>query len=189
MRVKTLDQTDSKVDWVIGTNDRLTGRYSFQKAVVTDPGLYGAGGIYGGPRDGGFGGQGPARTQSPGINYSKVFSPTFVWESRFGVVRNRNDALSSDYGMKTSEEIGIKGVNLDDWTSGLTEVRINGYTDARRGLFAEPAVGAKRDHVRHREQLLEDVHQTHHPFRYRNSPRAERPAADTNVQSARTIRL
>ena len=66
--------------------------------------------------------------KAPGISYSKVLTPTFVWESRFGVVRNRNDARSSDYGMKTSEEIGIKGVNLDDWTSGLTEVRINGYT-------------------------------------------------------------
>jgi hypothetical protein len=128
VRVKTLDQTDSKADWMIRSNDRLTGRYSFQKAVVSDPGLYGEGGIYGGPRGGGFGGQGPARTQSPGIAYSKVFSPTLVWESRFGVVRNRNDALNSDYGKKTSEEIGIKGVNLDNWTSGLTEIRINGYT-------------------------------------------------------------
>jgi hypothetical protein len=128
VRVKTLDQVDSKVDWVIGRNDRLTVRYSFQKAVVSDPGLFGPGGIYGGPRGDGFGGQGPARTQSPGISFSKVISPTFVWESRFGVVRNRNDARSSDYGKKTSEEIGIKGVNLDDWTSGLTEIRINGYS-------------------------------------------------------------
>jgi hypothetical protein len=128
VRVKTLDQTDAKVDWVMSPSDRLAVRYSFQKAVVSDPGLYGDGGIYGGPRGGGFGGQGPARTQSPGITYSKVFTPTFVWESRVGVVRNRNDARNSDYGKKTSEEIGIRGVNLDDWTSGLTEIRINGYT-------------------------------------------------------------
>ncbi|MEO7650583.1 MAG: TonB-dependent receptor [Bryobacteraceae bacterium] len=128
VRVKTLDQMDAKVDWVISANDRLTVRYSLQKAVVTDPGLYGDGGIYGGPRNGGFAGQGPARTQSPGISYSKVLSPTLVWESRFGAVRNRNDALNADRGKKTSEEIGIRGVNLDDWTSGLTEIRINGYT-------------------------------------------------------------
>ncbi|MFN9754275.1 MAG: TonB-dependent receptor, partial [bacterium] len=101
VRIKTLDQADSKVDWVIGSNDRLAVRYSIQKAVVDDPGLFGPGGIYGGFRNGGFGGRGPARTQSAGVNYSKVLSPTLVWESRVGVVRNRNDALASDTGKKT----------------------------------------------------------------------------------------
>jgi hypothetical protein len=133
VRVKTLDQVDSKVDWVVTANDRLSSRYSIQKAVVTDHGLFGPGGIYGGFRGGGFGGTGPARTQSAGINYSKVITPTFVWESRLGVVRNRNDARADDYGTKASEEIGIKGVNLDDWTSGLTMVNVNG--------FAAPLVG------------------------------------------------
>ena len=133
VRVKTLDQVDSKVDWVLGSNDRISGRYSIQKAVVDDPGLFGPGGIYGGFRNGGFGGNGPARTQSGGINYSKVLSPTLVWESRAGFVRNRNDALASDTSKKTSEEIGIRGVNLDTWTSGLAEVRVNGY--------ASPLVG------------------------------------------------
>lgn len=133
VRVKTLDQMDSKVDWVIGSNDRLAVRYSLQEAEVFDPGLFGPGGIYGGFRNGGFGATGPARTQSAGVNYSKVLTPTLVWESRVGVVRNRNDALASDTGKKTSEEIGIRGVNLDDWTSGLTEIRVNGY--------ASPLVG------------------------------------------------
>lgn len=128
VRIKTLDQTDSKVDWVIGSNDRLAVRYSFQKAVVDDPGLYGPGGIYGGFRNGGFGGLGPARTQSAGVNYSKVLSPTLVWESRVGVVRNRNDALASGSGLKTAEEVGIRGANLDDWTSGMSYISINGYS-------------------------------------------------------------
>lgn len=134
VRIKTLDQADSKVDWVVGSNDRIAVRYSIQKAVVDDPGLFGPGGIYGGFRNGGFGGSGPARTQSGGINYSKVLTPTLVWESRLGVVRNRNDALNSDTGKKTSEEIGIRGANLDDWTSGLSEVRINGYSSPLVGF-------------------------------------------------------
>jgi hypothetical protein len=134
VRIKTLDQADGKVDWVIGSNDRLAVRYSIQKALVDDPGLFGPGGIYGGFRGGGFGGSGPARTQSAGINYSKVLNPTLVWESRVGVVRNRNDALASDTGKKTSEEIGIRGVNLDEWTSGLTEIRVNGYSSPLVGF-------------------------------------------------------
>lgn len=134
VRIKTLDQTDSKVDWVVSANDRLSVRYSLQKANVIDHGLFGPGGIYGGFRNGGFAGSGPARTQSGGINYSKVLTPSFVWESRLGVVRNRNDALNDDYGKKTSEEIGIRGVNLDDWTSGLTEIRVNGYSSPLVGF-------------------------------------------------------
>ncbi len=128
VRIKTLDQADSKVDWVISSNDRLTGRYSIQKANVNDPGLFGPGGIYGGFRNGGFGGTGPARTQSAGLTYSRVLSPTLVWESRVGLIRNRNDALNSDRGLRTSEEIGIRGVNIDEWTSGLTQININGYS-------------------------------------------------------------
>ena len=128
VRIKNLDQADSKVDWVIGSNDRLSGRYSIQKALVIDHGLFGPGGIYGGFRNGGFGGSGPARTQSAGLTYSKVLNPTLVWESRVGLIRNRNDALNSDYGKRTSEEIGIRGVNLDDWTSGLTQININGFS-------------------------------------------------------------
>ena len=133
VRVKTLDQMDVKMDWVATSADRLAVRYSLQKAVVTDHGLFGPGGIYGGFRNGGFGGVGPARTQSAGINYSRILTPTLVWESRIGVVRNRNDALNDDTGKKTSEEIGIRGVNLDAWTSGLAEIRVNGY--------ASPLVG------------------------------------------------
>ncbi len=129
VREKSLNSFDVKYDYVITDNSRLAFRYSYQKANVFDPGLYGpGGGIYGGPREGGFSGKGPARTQSPGISFSHVFNPRFVWESRFGIVRNRNDAINADRGLRTSEEIGIKGVNVDQWSSGLTEVRINGYT-------------------------------------------------------------
>ena len=129
-RIKDINAFDVKYDWLPTANGRLTFRYSLQKATVVDCGVYGPDcGIYGGPRNGGFAGSGPARTQSPMISYSQIFSPTFVWEGRFGIVRNRNDAINSDYGLTTSKDIGIPGVNVNDWTSGLSEIRINGFTD------------------------------------------------------------
>ena len=127
VRIKDINAFDVKYDYVVSDSGRLTVRYSLQKATVTDCGLYGPNcGIYGGPRNNGFSGSGPARTQSPMISYSQVFSPTFVWEGRFGIVRNRNDAINADTGLRTSEEIGIPGVNVNEWTSGLSEVRIDG---------------------------------------------------------------
>ena len=88
---KTMDQFDTKIDYVLGANDRLSVRYSFQRANVFDPGMYGPnGGIYGGPHNSGFQGFGPSRNQSPGLNYTHILSPTLVTEFRFGIVRNRN---------------------------------------------------------------------------------------------------
>jgi hypothetical protein len=125
-RVKTLDQADTKIDHVFTENDRIFFRYSYQKAQVTDIGMYE---LYGGPRNNGFAGTGPARSQSGGLNYSRIMNPTLVTEVRFGFVRNRNDALTTDTGSTISRELGIPGVNLDQWSSGLTEIRVNGYTN------------------------------------------------------------
>jgi hypothetical protein len=125
---KNIDQFDVKVDYVATLKDRLFVRYSFQRATVFDPGLYGPnGGIYGGPHNSGFQGSGPSRNQSPGLNYSRIFGPTLVMEVRFGIVRNRNEAINIDHGLTTSRDLGIPNVNLDDWSSGLTEIRVDGY--------------------------------------------------------------
>src|SRR6266566_3342776 len=127
---KTIDQFDVKIDYMATASDRLFVRYSYQRARVFDPGLYGPnGGIYGGPHNSGFQGTGPSRNQSPGLNYSRIFSPTLVMEFRFGIVRNWNSATNIDHGLTTSRDIGIPGVNLDQWSSGLTEIQIDGYSN------------------------------------------------------------
>lgn len=127
-QIKNINQFDIKVDYILTPSDRFFVRYSYQTANVFDPGLYGPdGGIYGGPHNSGFSGRGPSRNQSPGINYTHIFTPTLISEFRFGIVRNRNDALNQDQGLTTSRDIGIPLVNLDPWSSGLTEIRIDGY--------------------------------------------------------------
>jgi len=40
-----------------------------------------------------------------------------------------NSAINIDTGLTTSRDIGIPGVNLDQWSSGLTEIDINGYSN------------------------------------------------------------
>lgn len=136
-RSKAIDSFDVKIDYVAGARDRMFVRYSYQRALVFDPGLYGPnGGIYGGPHNNGFQGSGPARNQSPGINYSRIFSPTLVMEARFGIVRNRNDAINIDRGLTTSRDIGIPGANLDLWSSGLSQIDIDGYSGPVVGFSA-----------------------------------------------------
>jgi Carboxypeptidase regulatory-like domain/TonB dependent receptor len=134
---KPMDQFDTKIDYVIGANDRLFVRYSFQRATVNDPGLYGPnGGIYGGPHNSGFEGSGPSRNQSPGLNYTHILSPTLVTEFRFGIVRNHNQAINVDSGLTTSKDVGIPGVNLDQWSSGLAQINVNNFTTPMLGFSA-----------------------------------------------------
>ncbi len=131
--VKDTDSFDAKVDHNATENDRLSVRYSFQRPTVFDPPTWGAAG---GPHGGGFSGSGVLKAQNGAVNYNKIFSPTLLMELRAGVNRYRNDAQQVDYGTKASEQIGIPGVNLDDWTSGLVNIDISGYSNPIVGYSA-----------------------------------------------------
>lgn len=131
--VRTTDSFDVKVDHNPGDADRLSVRYSFQRPTTFDPPSFGAAG---GPHGGGFQGTGVQRAQNAAINYNRIFTPTLITEVRFGVNRYRNDAQQVDYGTRASEQIGIPGVNLDDWTSGLASIDITGYSNPVVGYSA-----------------------------------------------------
>ena len=55
-------------------------------------------------------------------------------EFRVGVAWYHNEAHNSDFGTKTSETLGIPGVNLDPITSGIVGITINGG-------FSNPLIG------------------------------------------------
>jgi hypothetical protein len=99
---------------------------------VTDPGRFG---IYGGGGKG-FAATGVNRTQSAAINYTRTISPTFITEARVGLGRYSNKAQNLDYGTNASDAVGIKGANLDDWSSGLTTITVGGYPDPLLGYSA-----------------------------------------------------
>ncbi|MBC7925738.1 MAG: TonB-dependent receptor, partial [Bryobacteraceae bacterium] len=133
VRSTDTDSFDVKVDHNAGDNDRLSARYSFQRPVTFDPPSFGAAG---GPHGGGFQGTGVLKAQNGAVNYNHIFSPTLITEVRFGVNRYRNDARNVDYGTNASQEIGIPGVNLDEWTSGLSQIDITGLGNPLVGYSA-----------------------------------------------------
>jgi hypothetical protein len=91
-------------------------------------------GLAGGFAQGAFQGTSIQKTYSMGVIYNRIFSPTLISEFRVGVAHYHNDALQSDYGTTASKDIGIPGVNIDDWTSGLASINVNGG-------FSTPLVG------------------------------------------------
>ena len=126
VRKKDTDGFDAKVDHNFNENNRVSVRTSYQKPTITDPPLYGA---PGGPANGGFGGTGVTKTISAGLNATRVISPTLITELRVGLNRYRNDAYATDYGTNASDAVGIRGVNISDLTSGLTNIDITGYSN------------------------------------------------------------
>ena len=105
-------------------NDLVSVRYSGQNARTKDPAIFG---IYGGLKP--FAGTGTNPTQSIGGTYNRVWSATLVQEVRFGRTHHHNEAIGEDYGLTTSSDFGIRGVNLNAFTSGITTINVGGYND------------------------------------------------------------
>ena len=137
-RVKTTDSFDSKVNAQFSQSDQLSARFSFLRPVLTDPAAYGEFGDSkaGSPSGAGFAGTGTDTTYSTGVNYTRTWSDTLVMEARAGLNYFHNQALTSGNGLKTAEELGIRGANIDEWTSGMTQI------DFGTGLsLSSPMVG------------------------------------------------
>ncbi len=128
---KDTDQFDVKMDWVITDKDRLSGRFSYQRPVIFQAPAFGAAG---GAGAGAFAGNGIQKTYSAGLNYTRVFSSTLFSELRVGVAHYHNDAFQTDFGTKASDALGIPGVNLDAYSSGIVSINIGSF-------YSNPLVG------------------------------------------------
>src|SRR5579859_6201198 len=129
---KDTDFVDGKIDANLTDKDRLSGRFSYQRPSVFQAPIFGLGG---GPAQGNFEGQGIQNTYSTGLNYNHFFSSTLVTEVRLGAGWYHNEAHNTDFGKNTSQSLGIPGVNLDQITSGIVGITING------GVLSNPIIG------------------------------------------------
>ncbi len=128
---KDTDFVDAKVDANLTNKDRLSGRFSYQRPSILQAPIFGTAG---GPAQGAFEGSGIQNTYSTGINYNHFFSSTLVTEFRVGAGWYHNEAHNADFGKTTSTDLGIPGVNLDQITSGIVGIQINGG-------FSNPLIG------------------------------------------------
>jgi hypothetical protein len=128
---KDTSSFDVKVDDSASDKARLSARFSYSRPVVSQAPVFG---LAGGFAQGAFQGTSIQKTYSMGVNYNRIFSPTLISEFRVGVAHYHSDALNSDYGTAASTAVGIPGVNIDDWTSGLASIQLN-------GAFSNPLVG------------------------------------------------
>jgi hypothetical protein len=124
---------DVKLDQRLRAEDHLTYRYSWQRVTTFQQPAFGAAG---GPAGGGFQGTGTNTTYNTAGEYAHVFSPRLLTAVRVGVNHYRNTARQSDYGTDASTALGIPGVNVSEFTSGLSSINIPGYSTPLVGYSA-----------------------------------------------------
>jgi Carboxypeptidase regulatory-like domain len=132
-RQKTTDGFDAKVNYTISEKDQMSYRASFMRPVVFDPGLFGQ---YGGPANGGFAGTGTNKSFSTAATWTRVISKSTVLDVRGGLNYYRNITATTGDGLTTSKDVGIPGANLDQFTSGVSNISIGGYGDPLLGFSA-----------------------------------------------------
>ena len=114
---------DYKMDYNVSDKDRLSGRFSYARPVVFQAPIFGAAG---GPAQGAFEGTGVQKTYSAGLNYTRIWTNSLVMEMRFGAAHYHNEAQNADFGTAASTALGIPGVNIDQYSSGIVGINLNG---------------------------------------------------------------
>jgi len=132
-RDKNTDSFDTKFNYAINDSNQISARFSYQRPEVTQLPADGYG-DWGGPLGGGFMATGTNMTYSTAANWTHTLSNTFLLEVRGGTSYYHNEALTTANGQNLAEQVGIKGVNLDEWTSGPTTITLNnGYSNPALG--------------------------------------------------------
>ncbi|MBA2356029.1 MAG: TonB-dependent receptor, partial [Acidobacteria bacterium] len=126
VRERRTDSFDVKVNWQASNRDQISPRFSYSRPTVFDPSPYGD---VGGPANGGFAGTGIQDTISSATSWTRTWTNTLIMEVRAGVTWYHNEAIAQGVGLTTAQDLGIPGVNLNEYTSGISSMSIQGYSN------------------------------------------------------------
>ncbi len=101
----------------------MFGRYSFAQFERNGPTAFGDGG---GQELVIPGGVSKVRNQSLAYGFDYTWSSTLATDFRFGFFRYKVNVLPFDFGQDTATDVGVRGLNLDVFSSGLFAGFVNG---------------------------------------------------------------
>jgi hypothetical protein len=116
------NQIDFKIDHALAGNNRLSGRYSYEKTHRFLPATL--------PRSGDAGftfgsGDGNIKAQGLALNDTHTFNSSWLNEFRFGWSSIKFLLTPIDYGANLAQQVGLPGINLNPVTSAFSQIMFN----------------------------------------------------------------
>ena len=129
MKIQNNDTFDGRVDYKFSDSNTAFARYSFNDTNTVIPtGCPVAPSGIDPDCDEGRSGTAAQRAQSAQLNDVHVFGPSLVMELKAEFSRYNVQSLPVNYGKNVSQQLGLKGVNIDADSSGLSIISIPGLT-------------------------------------------------------------
>ena len=125
-------------------------------------------------------------TQGAAINYTRIMSPGLVNELRVGFARTVPFTFQSDFGHNAATSLGIQGINMTEFTTGLPNMNIQDLT----GLSGGPAflpVNPKQTHYQVEDALVQLMGRHQLKYGYRWVVRFPSPFTNTDTRSTLTF--
>ncbi|MFN7622602.1 MAG: TonB-dependent receptor domain-containing protein, partial [Acidobacteriota bacterium] len=126
------------------------------------------------------------RTQGLALNHTHTFSPSLQFEQRAGFARTNPRTVQSDFGRNAANSLGILGINISQFTSGIPNISINELT----GLSGGPAflpVNPKQTHYQFTSNLFYTTGKQTLKFGYHMVIRKPSPFTQSNTRGALNI--
>lgn len=126
------------------------------------------------------------RTQGLALNHTHTFSPSLLLELRAGFARTNPRTVQSDFGRNAATSLGIQGINISQFTSGIPNININELT----GLSGGPAflpVNPKQTHYQFDSNLFYTSGKQALKFGYHMVIRKPSPFTQSNTRGQLNI--
>ncbi len=120
-------------------------------------------------------------THGAAFNYARIVSPSLINELRFGYARTQPFTFQSDFGINAADSLGIRGINVTEFTTGLPNINVPDMTGISGGPAFLP-VNPKQFHWQIEDSLvwIKGRHQL--KFGYRLVDRYPSPFTNTDTR-------
>jgi hypothetical protein len=122
-------------------------------------------------------------THGAAFNYSKVLRSNLVNELRIGYARTVPSTFQSDFGHQSATSLGIQGINVTEFTTGLPNINITDMTGISGGPAFLP-VNPKQFHYQVEDALVWLRGRHSLKFGYRFVDRWPSPFTNTDTRSS-----
>ena len=125
-------------------------------------------------------------TMGLAVNDTHVFAPNVINEFRTGFARTVPFTFQSDFGVNAAESLGIRGINVSEYTTGLPNINIQEYTGISGGPAFLP-VNPKETHWQVTDSVSWTLGRHQTKFGYHYIRRYPSPFTNTDTRSSMTF--